>query len=210
MSRRDTILISVFVNAGLLVVLFVVAIMFHNEPEMGAMPEIAAAPALSLLEAEANALAGEESFVKLDEEKKEIVYKLPPIDAKEAAAPALATAAARIEESEAFDQVVTKKGDSLDKLAKKYKTTVARLQNINNLKNTFLRVNQTLKIPRALKEIAAPKVEDPTAYYIVRSGDNPWTIAIKHHLKVEELLRLNNLNEESARRLRSGDRLRIR
>ncbi|HEY4254932.1 MAG TPA: LysM domain-containing protein, partial [Chlamydiales bacterium] len=47
-------------------------------------------------------------------------------------------------------------------------------------------------------------------YYIVKVGDNPWTIAMKHHLKVEELLKLNGLNEQRARKLKPGDRLRIK
>jgi len=47
-------------------------------------------------------------------------------------------------------------------------------------------------------------------YYTVKVGDNPWTIAMKHHMKVEELLRINSLNEEKARKLKPGDRLRIR
>jgi LysM repeat protein len=47
-------------------------------------------------------------------------------------------------------------------------------------------------------------------YYTVKVGDNPWMIAMKHHLKLEELLKLNGLNEEKARKLKPGDRLRIK
>ncbi|HSX13751.1 MAG TPA: LysM domain-containing protein [Chlamydiales bacterium] len=47
-------------------------------------------------------------------------------------------------------------------------------------------------------------------YYIVKVGDNPWGIAMKHHMKLEELLKLNQLNEEKARKLKPGDRLRTR
>ncbi|NGX46548.1 MAG: hypothetical protein K940chlam2_01740, partial [Chlamydiae bacterium] len=44
----------------------------------------------------------------------------------------------------------------------------------------------------------------------VVSGDNPWTIAVKNRIKVDQLLKLNGLNEEKARCLKPGDRLRIR
>jgi LysM repeat protein len=44
----------------------------------------------------------------------------------------------------------------------------------------------------------------------MKVGENPWAIAIRHHMKLDELLRLNGLNEEKARKLKPGDRLRIR
>lgn len=47
-------------------------------------------------------------------------------------------------------------------------------------------------------------------YYIVQNGDSPWKIAKKCNIKVEDLLRLNNLNEEKARNLKIGQKLRIR
>ena len=46
-------------------------------------------------------------------------------------------------------------------------------------------------------------------FYIVKPGDNPWTISMKHRMKVEDLLRLNNLDDKKAKRLRPGDKLRI-
>ena len=64
-----------------------------------------------------------------------------------------------------------------------------------------------LKIPA--KGQAAPSA-DVAKFYTVKQGDNPWTIAVKNQLKVDELLKLNDLNDEKARRLRPGDKLRIR
>lgn len=61
-----------------------------------------------------------------------------------------------------------------------------------------------------IEEKIAPKKKEDVEYYIVKSGDNPWTIAHKHHMQVEELLRLNNMDEVKAKRLRPGDRLRIK
>jgi LysM repeat protein len=116
-------------------------------------------------------------------------------------------------------EVTVKKGDSLDKIARAHGTTVDEIIKTNRLPSSFLREGQVLKLP-AQKIAAAPKpkpaaVEKPLSssgpeYYTVKVGDNPWTIAMKHHMKVEELLKLNNLNEERARKLKPGDRLRIR
>ena len=78
---------------------------------------------------------------------------------------------------------------------------------LNQLHTSNLRIGQVLKIP------AKGKTETPTAkesgvkYYTVRNGDNPWTIAVKHHMKVEELLKLNNMTQEKARRLKPGDQI---
>ena len=41
-----------------------------------------------------------------------------------------------------------KRGDTLGAIAKRYKTTVAKIQKANALKGTVIRVGQTLKIPR--------------------------------------------------------------
>jgi len=93
----------------------------------------------------------------------------------------------------------------------------------NKLTSSNLRIGQVLKIPN--KSIAkaepstivySPQTSTPTnpsnegaKYYTVKKGDNPWTIAVKNHLKVEDLLKLNNMTEEQARRLKPGDQLRI-
>ena len=42
-----------------------------------------------------------------------------------------------------------KKGDTLAKIAKKYKTTTANLKKLNNLKTTKIKVGQKLKVPKA-------------------------------------------------------------
>jgi hypothetical protein len=69
--------------------------------------------------------------------------------------------------------------------------------------------------PVLVREEPAPKtseskVVDEGKYYIVKSGDNPWSIAIKNHIKFDELLRLNHLDEEKAKKLKPGDKLRIK
>lgn len=108
-----------------------------------------------------------------------------------------------------------KKGDTLEKLAKAHHTTVDEIIKLNHLPSSFLRVGQVLKLPQEKPSEAKPtQVEKSVVtgpeYYTVKVGDNPWMIANKHHLKLEELLKLNGLNEEKARKLKPGDRLRIK
>jgi LysM repeat protein len=92
---------------------------------------------------------------------------------------------------------------------------------LNGLKNSALRIGQVLKVQTSkvsnpiagnapARSSATPVSEGAPKYYTVKTGDNPWTIAVKNHMKVEELLKLNNLNQEKARRLKPGDELRIR
>lgn len=47
-------------------------------------------------------------------------------------------------------------------------------------------------------------------YYTVQAGENPWTIARKNKMKVDDLLKLNNLNKQTAKKLRPGDKLRVK
>jgi peptidoglycan endopeptidase LytF len=108
-----------------------------------------------------------------------------------------------------------KKGDTLEKLAKTHHTTVDEIIKLNHLPSSFLRVGQVLKLPQEKSSELKPVVVEKQAvvgpeYYTVKVGDNPWMIANKHHLKLEELLKLNGLNEEKARKLKPGDRLRIK
>lgn len=114
----------------------------------------------------------------------------------------------------AFKELVVKKGDVLEKIAKLYHTNVQELMKVNKLSSTNLHIGQVLKVPNitgAVKaSVASAKSENSVKYYTVKSGDNPWTIAVKNHLKVEELLRLNNMDEARARKLKPGDQMRIR
>ncbi len=120
----------------------------------------------------------------------------------------------------AFTEIKVKKGDVLEKLARQHGVSVEEIMSFNQIVSTRLKIGQTLKIPtKAPKNeqapapattMAASKGDASAQYYTVKNGDNPWTIAVKNHMKVEELLKLNDLTEEKARRLKPGDKLRIR
>jgi len=232
MTRKDTIIISVLVNAGLLLVLFISALTSKDEAIMQPSMEVASAILENNPEGMRSPLydGNVESDIKehtklslpfeplkdektelMKEEEKQIVHKLPEV-IQEKQKPAQ-------EEKEKYIEVIVKKGDTLEKIAKRNHTSITVIKKVNNLKGSFLKEGQGLLIPvinsekplaKETKAEKKDKVYPQAEYYTVKCGDNPWTIAMKHHLKVNELLRLNNLNEDKAKKLRPGDRLRIR
>jgi LysM repeat protein len=123
-------------------------------------------------------------------------------------------------------EVKVKKGDTLEKIAKANKTTISALRKANQLTSERLSIGQVLKIPTKetatqVAQVEQPKVEakpEPKkeaqaaepVYHIVKSGDSPWKIAKQYGVKYDEILRLNNMNEEKARSLKIGDRIRVK
>jgi len=232
MNRKNTILLAVLINAALLVVLFVTAMTSQEEITIAPTHEISGSSRkieptpplfgdeldLALRQPSKTVIADPLPQI-LPEKTPEspIVHSLPPLAAPiEAPAPVVAKPALQPVTTSSILEVVVKKGDTLEKIAKGHNTTVDEIIKLNHLPSSFLRVGQVLKLPaeKTAKPIAKA-VEKPVQaegpdYYTVKVGDNPWTIAMKHHLKVEELLKLNGLNDEKARKLKPGDRLRIR
>ncbi len=82
-----------------------------------------------------------------------------------------------------------KRGDSLWVLAKRYNTTTRKIQEINNLNAVNLHIGQKLKIP-------AGKRADLDIYR-VKKGDSPYTIAKRHDMNVNRLLRINQLSKNA-------------
>jgi len=228
MNRRDTIIIAILINAGLLTVLFVTALTTSEEeliqanPSFAKAPEIRreikapppklAPPVVALKETPKPEVAVSKPILK--KAKPALKHKLPKAAEKKTVAVAKPVLKkAKPKPLVKTKEVIVKKGDNLEKIAKAHSTTVKEIVRMNKLPNSFLRIGQVLKVPSNGKVVAAPvkkKAEPEFEYYTVKTGDNPWTIAMKHHIKVEELLRINNLDEKKARRLKPGDRLRIR
>jgi peptidoglycan endopeptidase LytF len=228
MNRKNTILIAVMINAGLLAVLLVAALTTQEEllaPNIMAKEESIHLPKFedAPLYQELPVLAMAESpklpeIITLSESP---LHKLPPLVAEPApslqSAPQIVKAEPPIVPAPVSNllasEIIVKKGDSLEKIARANHTTVDEIIKLNHLPSSFLKVGQVLKIPaeRSLAHGAEKKpVESGPEYYTIKVGENPWAIAIKHHMKLEELLKLNGLNEEKARKLKPGDRLRIR
>lgn len=117
-------------------------------------------------------------------------------------------------------EVTVKKGDALEKIARANGTTVDAIMKASQLSTDKLKVGQVLKVPvnpvkaapKPAAQTAKPAAEKTIAqaeYYTIKAGDNPWKIAKQFNLKVDELLKLNNLDEERARNLKIGDKVRV-
>lgn len=239
MTRKDIIIISVLVNAGLLAILFVMAI---NTQEDGVVEEPSVNLALHekkvvepTIEPEIIPLASLNTTSQGEDELDRVLkdYAIPvhaeiydeenPENFQKEIEVAQITPSGRDEGG--FIEITVKRGDALEKIARANGVTVSAIKKINNLKNEKISIGQVLKIPKAKLEkdpIAvqdnkpAKKTEknvdssDNVVYYTIKSGDNPWKIAKQHHVNFEDLLRLNQLDEEKARNLKIGDRIRVK
>jgi membrane-bound lytic murein transglycosylase D len=94
-----------------------------------------------------------------------------------------------------------KSGDVLGKIAQTYGTTVANIQNWNNLSSNIIKVGQTLYIygdnASLANNLADVSNTDPSdlRYYTVQPGDSLWLISKKlNGITVDQLKKLNNLN----------------
>jgi len=85
------------------------------------------------------------------------------------------------------------KGDSLWIIANKFGTITSAIYSANQLSSIRLRIGQVLMIPTGLTTLEGMKTEK----YTVLKGDSPSIIAQKHHMKLSQFLRLNNLTPRS-------------
>ncbi len=94
-------------------------------------------------------------------------------------------------------------GDSLWKIARRYRVTVADLKRWNHLKSSTLRPGQVLKI-----YLQRPGAH-PSHYitYRVRRGDTLEAIARRYGVRVQDLMEVNGIR--NPRRLRAGQVLRV-
>jgi membrane-bound lytic murein transglycosylase D len=120
-----------------------------------------------------------------------------------------------------FQFHIVKKGETLSSIAKKYKVSVAKLRELNELSaRAKVQARQELRIPTpsatALPAVTAAKPTvaagrpAPTSSartYLVRSGDTLFSIARQFSMTVQELKRLNGLSKDS---IKIGDRLTVR
>jgi len=76
-----------------------------------------------------------------------------------------------------------KKGDSLHKIAKKYRISYRVLREFNHLKSNLLHVKQSLIIP---------SIRPPTISYIAKNGDTLGKISKKYKVAVNKIIRVNH------------------
>ncbi len=90
-------------------------------------------------------------------------------------------------------QYAVRKGDSLWKIANRFRTTTKAIQTANRVSGTALSIGQVLIIPNLPTTGGRVK----TASYRVLKGDSPYIIARKHQMDISTLLRLNRLTPRS-------------
>jgi len=108
-----------------------------------------------------------------------------------------------------------RRGENLQRIAGKYRTTVGNLKRWNNLDGTLIRPGQRLVAYYGEKG-DAPYVSSAAANapvsvaggrieYVVQRGDSLWSIARKFGTSVEDLCRWNGISQRSV--LKAGERL---
>lgn len=267
MNRRDTIIIAVLLNAGLLAILFLMAINMDDEKLVQAadFPQtivdvtdqtlpVNSPTEIAVATSDFNtAQSGDEidNALKQFADNPQLILvddEGEPADKEPLALPpAISTTPPQNPEpppstqppqSQRLVEVTVKKGDALEKIARANNATVEAIKKANDLTSTKLKIGQVLKIPVGSKSnsladnvgsskpvVVTKKPADSKPankdkqviasntnqeFYTVKSGDNPWKIAKQFHVKFDELLKLNNLDEEKARNLKIGDKLRVK
>lgn len=220
MNRKSTVLIAALVNGAFLVALFSTAIRSHESETKMASPhlqaEVKAAPPLS---------TDGPGYHHPTQAHNPPALELPdPLlkDVPELKAQApLATAPAQKKKPQtqnqgtsssegAFIEIEVKKGDVLERIARANGTSVSTLMEINALKSPWLKIGQKLRVPKNSSSKGTSPIDSSPEFYTVKKGDNLWIIASKFKVSVSDLKRLNHLDDESAKRLRVNDQLRIR
>jgi len=119
---------------------------------------------------------------------------------------------------------VVQSGDTPERIARKLRIRLSALMAANNLDQQSarrLQIGQKLTIPGSNYKVApkksakvkkstataTPATVDSEGKYTVQSGDTPERIARKHRVRLSELLKANNLDQQSARRLQIGQKL---
>lgn len=228
MSRRDTIIIAVLINVGLLSILFATALNTDHEVASSTRQ---IAYGLSQSQAPQSHKMVSKKFsprrkvipANTTEREKEPEAEVAVVKSSSVEAPKpLSAESEKVRPVSVFTQPITKDyvevtvkaGDNLDKLAKANGTSISKLRQLNQLDTSTLQIGQVLKVPKtqAVPQPVAKKmpVQADSKFYTVQKGDNPWAIARKHGVSLSELLSLNELDEEKARRLKPGDKLKIR
>lgn len=249
MSRRDTIIVALLINAALLAVLFMLAVdteedKISDQPiALNSVIETQNTPSQTTIST-SNAtidhhhIADEvDSFLRdlpVEDLSQPIVLDDDSLNDPISPARSLGVASSHAA-SESLNpssdevrmiDVTVKRGDALEKIARNNGTTVEAIKKANNLKSVKLSIGQVLRVPTnqkstvevTLTPASAPKKEpekkiasaESPQYYTVKNGDNPWKIAKQFNVKFDDLLKLNGLDEEKARNMKIGDKIRVR
>lgn len=226
MKKKDIMFGIATINALLLCLLFVIGLSTEKKEVALADQLDKSRPAMLQVQPIITENTSEKKLLDSPSDE-QIVYQLPKapkpaVDEKvtqETKSPMPMAPVAKVEEPEKKEEekivdITVVKNDTLEALSRKHNSSVDKIIAYNHLKSPLLKIGQKLEIPQnitVIKDKIEPKKEvDITEFYTVKVGDNPWTIAMKHHMKVSALLKLNNLDDRSSRKIKPGDKLRVR
>lgn len=255
MTRRDIIIIATLVNAGLLAILFMMAVTSDDDVIRDSyeaskalvevrMPEASRPIYESTAKPKPIEIAIQRPMATPVQMAANIPSEVRPVGQTRAVDPYEDPEEASVQETKIvtapkstqptqqsegqYVEVTVKRGDSLDKIARAHGTTVRAIKDANELKNDRLDLGQVLQVPAnqkvadnnsktstskpaASKTVAAASTASlDSNYYVMQTGDSPWKIAKRFHMDLDDLLALNNLDEEKARNLRVGDKIRVK
>lgn len=209
MSRRDIMIVCVLINSGLLAILFMLAVRTETIEEI---------PFRLTAEVEPILAPNKEIDTTVSLDQKTTHDELDQVFQRYTYTTSHSSPSPQEEKtlSKDFVEVIVKQGDYLEKIARHNKTTVGAIMQANQLSNVRIDVGQILRVPTEVEERKSTGGSQPlilsegeARYYTLKTGDNPWNIAKMFHVRFDELLKINSLNEERARHLKPGDVLRV-
>ncbi len=102
---------------------------------------------------------------------------------------------------------VVKSGETLGKIAQKYKCSVTDLKKWNNLKSNTIKIGQKLKVyPPEKQSTSSQNTASGNTVYTVKSGDNLTKIAKQYNVSVDYIKKKNNLKSND---LKVGQKLKL-
>jgi membrane-bound lytic murein transglycosylase D len=108
---------------------------------------------------------------------------------------------------------IVQRGDNLYSIAKKLGVTIDELKKWNVLKSSALRLKQRLLYYKSIKpssrrthKVTTSTERSRVKYYVVRRGDNLWSISKRYKVSVDDLKRWNG---PQIKILKPGDRIKV-
>jgi membrane-bound lytic murein transglycosylase D len=102
---------------------------------------------------------------------------------------------------------IVRAGDTLSKIARRFRMTVAELKNLNGLRSDRIFPNMKLNINKNSSSMTLSQVQDHLTTYKVKRGDTLWKIAQIFNVTVQDLIHWNQISNPS--KLNRGEVLKI-
>lgn len=163
--------------------------------------------------------APQDATVTLTTPAEPVLVTPPPAPAVAAATPAAPAAPAAAPQTTTVKHYVAS-GDTWYSIAKQYGSTVEALQAANpkSAQKNVLFSGTYLNVPvpadsahaqTARAENAAQEAASAAKIHVVKRGENLGIIAKRNKISLQKLMKLNNLTEKDARRIRVGQELKV-